>query len=150
MESGVKGETEGSFLVLHPSAFKSSHITFDSKPHKVYIVFDFDVKEENSVWSLGWEREKQQCCPYKAQTQGFCWWRWDARGCEVQISSQSFTSLIQTESNHLFNKTRPWPSDKNLLSVVTKVNAAMEQKTVLELDSAVQPKHLKAKPPELV
>lgn len=49
MQSGMKGEAEVSFSVLHPSALKALHTIFDLKPHKVYIFFDLNVKEENLV-----------------------------------------------------------------------------------------------------
>lgn len=105
MQPGRKGETNASFSVLHPSAFTSLHITFNFKPSKLtFFFFYLDIKEENSVWSLGWEGEKQRCCPYKEQTRCFCWWLWNVNGCDIQISSPSFMFLIHTESHYFFNK----------------------------------------------
>lgn len=60
-------------------------------------------------------------------------------GCEGLQGSDFLPAfhVTHSESNYSFDKTRPWSSDKNLVSVVTKVNAAMAQKTVLELYSQI-------------
>lgn len=49
MLSGMKGETEVSFSVLHSLALKFLHITFDLKPHKVYMFFLLRYKGRLSV-----------------------------------------------------------------------------------------------------
>lgn len=65
------------------------------------------------------------------------------------LPSISCHSFRQSHSISLI-ETKPWPSDKSLVSVETEVNADMEQKAVLELDSAVWSNHLKAKPSVIV
>lgn len=111
------------------SAFWCSTLT--SKTLKVYIFFYLDVKEENSVWSLGWENNYVVPTKNKQDASADDCGMWEA--VMVRFPARVSCSSFRQSITIYLIKSKPWISDKNLVSVLTKVNADMEQEIVLRV-----------------